>query len=167
MSKYIDLHDTMSMASTVDGANTPTDTIITGTSSDYTESVPYPGAVFVIRHRDSGKVITIINGELRLCEGLNSRGGFHWECIEKDKWLGFRNCVSGTLIGHNNRKKFIAKVDSHQSYEYFALGPSPKGGYELLMRHGYELWSMAIGEDGSELVETKGDGALWDFLKTC
>jgi hypothetical protein len=166
MSKDIDLIDTMSMASTMDGARTPTHTTITETPTDFTESVAYPGAVFIIRHRDSGKVITVVNGELRLCEGFNPRGGFHWECIEKDKWLGFRNCVSGTLIGHNNRKKFIAKVHLHQSYEYFALGPSPKGGYELLMRHGDELWSMAVGEDGSELIETKGDGALWDFLKT-
>ncbi|KAM0207089.1 hypothetical protein ACHAPA_004968 [Fusarium lateritium] len=156
----------MSMASTIDGASTPTHTTITEIPTDCTESVPYPGAVFIIRHRDSGKVITIINGELRLYKGFNPRGGFHWECIERDKWLGFRNCISGKYIGHDGRQKFIAKVDRHQTHEYFALRPSPKGGYELLMRHGNELWGMAIGEDGSELVETKGDGALWDFLKT-
>jgi hypothetical protein len=33
------------------------------------------------------------------------------------------------------------------------------------MRHNNELWSMDIGPDG-QLVETKGEGALWDFLKT-
>ncbi|KAF4992770.1 hypothetical protein FGRMN_6923 [Fusarium graminum] len=139
---------------------------MTETATDYTESVPYPGADFIIRHRDTGKVITIVNGELRLCEGLNPKGGFHWECIARDKWLGFRNCVSGTLIGHNDKKKFIAKATAHQSYEQFALGPSPKGGYELFTRHAHELWSMTVGEDGNELVETKGEGALWDFLKT-
>ncbi|CCT72294.1 uncharacterized protein FFB20_14474 [Fusarium fujikuroi] len=166
MSKEMDLIDTMSMASTVDGQGTPTHTTTTETCRDYTESVPYPGAIFIIRHRDSGKVITIVNGDLRLCEGFNPRGGFHWECIERDRWLGFRNCVSGTIIGHNERKKFIARVDKHQSHEYFTLRPSPQGGYELLMRHGQELWSMAVGDDGSELVEVRGEGALWDFLKT-
>ncbi|KAF5631643.1 dynamin family [Fusarium tjaetaba] len=165
MSKEMDLIDTMSMASTVDGQGTPTHTTTTEHCRDYTESVPYPGATFIIRHRDSGKVITIVNGDLRLCEGFNPRGGFHWECIERDRWLGFRNCVSGTIIGHNDRKKFIARVDHHQSHEYFTLQPSPQGGYELLMRHGQELWSMAVGDDGSELVEVKGEGALWDFLK--
>ncbi|KAI6776229.1 hypothetical protein HG530_000174 [Fusarium avenaceum] len=156
----------MSTASTMDGASTPTHTTTTGISMDYTESVAYPGAVFIIRHHDTGKVITAVNGELRLCEGFNPRGGFHWECIERDKWLGFRNCVSGKFIGHNKKKKFIVGAHTHQAHEYFALGPNPKGGYELLMRHDYELWSMAVGEDGCELVETKGDGALWDFLKT-
>ncbi|KAF5985847.1 dynamin family [Fusarium coicis] len=165
MSKEMDLIDTMSMASTVDGQGTPTHTTTTEHCRDYTESVPYPGAIFIIRRRDSGKVITIVNGDLRLCEGFNPRGGFHWECIERDRWLGFRNCVSGTIIGHNDRKKFIARVNHHQSHEYFTLRPSPQGGYELLMRHGQELWSMAVGDDESELVEVKGEGALWDFLK--
>ncbi|KAF5251345.1 hypothetical protein FANTH_3537 [Fusarium anthophilum] len=162
----MDLIDTMSMASTVDDQGTPTHTTTTEHCRDYTESVPYPGAIFIIRHRDSGKVITIVNGDLRLCEGFNPRGGFHWECIERDRWLGFRNYVSGTIIGHNERKKFIARVDKHQAHEYFTLRPSPQGGYELLMRHGQELWSMAVGDDGSELVEVRGEGALWDFLKT-
>ncbi|KAK2697302.1 hypothetical protein QWA68_003763 [Fusarium oxysporum] len=166
MSKEMDLIDTMSMASTVDSQGTPTHTTTTEHCRDYTESVPYPGAIFIIRHRDSGKVITIVNGDLRLCEGFNPRGGFHWECIERDRWLGFRNCVSGTIISHNERKKFTARVDKHQSHEYFTLRPSPQGGYELLMRHGQELWSMAVGDDGSELVEVRGEGALWDFLKT-
>ncbi|RBQ74470.1 hypothetical protein FVER14953_20336 [Fusarium verticillioides] len=165
MSKEMDLIDTMSMASTVDGQGTPTHTTTTEHCRDYTESVPYPEAIFIIRHRDSGKVITIVNGDLRLCEGFNPRGGFHWECIERDRWLGFRNCVSGTIIGHNDRKKFIARVNHHQSHEYFTLRPSPQGGYELLTRHGQELWSVAVGDDGSELVEVKGEGALWDFLK--
>ncbi|KAM0417127.1 hypothetical protein ACHAPT_012834 [Fusarium lateritium] len=170
MSKEIDdLLDSMSMASTVDGCLTPTHTSVTETGIDNPtpiESVPSPNAVFIIRHRDTGKVITLVDGELRLCEGLSARGGFHWHCVEKDRWLGFRNCVSGTYIGHNERKKFIARVPHHKAHEYFTPRPHPQGGYELLMRHNHELWSMAVGEDGNSLVETKGEGALWDFLKT-
>ncbi|KAF4960984.1 hypothetical protein FGADI_634 [Fusarium gaditjirri] len=166
MSKEVDFVDTMSTASTVDGPGTPTHSTTTEICTVGTESVPYPGAVFIIRHRASGKVITIVNGDLQLCQGFNPRGGFHWACIEQDRWLGFRNCVSGTIIGHNGGKKFIARVDKHQQHEYFTLRPSPQGGYELLTRHGQELWSMAVGDDGSELVEVRGEGALWDFLKT-
>ncbi|KAJ3457554.1 hypothetical protein MRS44_014695 [Fusarium solani] len=163
-----DLIDTMSMASTVDGCPTPTHTSATETGIDNplpVESVPSPDAVFIIRHRDTGKVITLIDGELSLCEGFSARGGFHWHCVEKDRWLGFRNCVSGTYIGHNERKHFIARVSHHRPHEFFTLRPHPQGGYELLMRHNNELWSMDIGPDG-QLVETKGEGALWDFLKT-
>lgn len=165
MNKDFEFLETMSMSSTMDGTATPTHTTMTETLADYTESVPYPGAHFIIRHRDSNKVITLINGELQLAEGLNPKGGFHWECIERDRWLGFRNCVSGTIIGHNDRKKFVARADKHQSYEYFTLRHSPKGGYELLTKHDFELWSMTIADDGKGLVETKEEGVLWDFLK--
>ncbi|KAJ4263122.1 hypothetical protein NW762_006743 [Fusarium torreyae] len=166
MSKDLELIDTISMASTIEGPSTPTHTTITEAPTDYPESVPYPGAVFIIRHHDTGKVITLVNGELRLSEGLSPTGGYHWQCIEKDRWLGFRNCVSGTIIGHNDKKKFIAKAEKHLSFEFFTLRPHPQGGYELLVRHGYELWSMTVGINGNELVETKDEGDLWHFLKT-
>jgi hypothetical protein len=159
------LIDSMSTSSTMDGTATPTHTSMTETLTDCTESVPYPGAHFIIRQHDSNKVITLVGGELQLVEGINPKGGYHWECIEKDRWLGFRNCVSGTIIGHNNSKKFVARADKHQSYEFFTLRPSPQGGYELLTKHNYELWSMNIGDNGNELVETKEPGVLWDFLK--
>jgi hypothetical protein len=160
------LIDSMSTSSTMDGTTTPTHTVMTEILTDYTESVPYPGAQFIIRQRDTDKVITLVGGALKLADGLNPKGGYHWECIEKDRWLGFRNCVSGTIIGHNNGKKFVARAEKHQSYEYISLRPSPQGGYELLTKHGHdELWSMNVADDGEQLVETKGQGALWDFLK--
>ncbi|KAI1073000.1 hypothetical protein LB507_009149 [Fusarium sp. FIESC RH6] len=166
MAKEFELIDNvLSIASTMDGAATPTHLTLTETLSDHIESVPYPGADFIIRLRDTNKYITLVGGNLELTEGLNPKGGYHWECIEKDRWLGFRNCVSGTIIGHNDRKKFHAQASKHQSYEFFTLRPSPQGGYELLTKHNYELWSMAVGEDGKTLVETKEQGALWDFLK--
>ncbi|KAF4983398.1 hypothetical protein FZEAL_1127 [Fusarium zealandicum] len=169
MSKDLELCETMSMASTIDGCPTPTHTTATEAGFDNSgpaESVPWPDAVFIIRHRATGKIITLIDGELQLCEGFSARGGSHWHCAEKDRWLGFRNCVSGTYIGHDERRNFIAKVVQHRAHEYFTPRAHPDGGYELLMRHGHELWSMAVGDDGKSLVETKGEGALWDFLKT-
>ncbi|KAM5356444.1 hypothetical protein ACJ41O_003090 [Fusarium nematophilum] len=173
MGKDIEVSDTMSMASTIDGSGflTPTHTADTATEVGFdggpspTEAVPGPDAVFVIRHRETGRVITLVDGDLRLCEGFSARGGFHWHCVEKDRWLGFRNCVSGTYIGHNERKGFIARVTHHRQHEYFCVRAHPRGGYELLMRHGNELWSMAVGGDGAALAETKGEGALWDFLR--
>ncbi|QPC76319.1 hypothetical protein HYE68_007071 [Fusarium pseudograminearum] len=161
------LLDSMSTTSSnMDGTATPTHTVMSETLSDYTESVPYPGAHFIIRQRDTGKVITLVAGDLQLADGLNPKGGYHWECIEKNRWLGFRNCVSGTIIGHNNNKKFVARAEKHQSYEYITLRPNPQGGYELMTKHNHdELWSMNVADDGQQLVETKGQGALWDFLK--
>jgi hypothetical protein len=132
---------------------------------DYPESVHYPEMVFIIRLHDTNKAITLVDDELRLCEGFSARAGFHWQCVEKDIWPGLLNSVSGTMIGHNSRKKFITKAEKHLEFELFTPRPHPQGGYELLARHGQELWSMTVAEDGTELIETKGEGSLWDFLK--
>ncbi|KAK7432535.1 hypothetical protein QQZ08_000742 [Neonectria magnoliae] len=170
MSKEIELCDSMSMASTADGdgCNTPTTTTITSDGFDaLDEAVPGPDEVFIIRHREHGLVITLVDGQLQLCTKLSPQGGFHWRCVEKDGWLGFRNSISGTYIGHDERKKFIARVSHHKGHEKFCVRPHPKkGGYELLMRHGNELWRMDMGSDGKTLVETKQEGATWDFFKT-
>ncbi|PKS12460.1 hypothetical protein jhhlp_000666 [Lomentospora prolificans] len=129
------------------------------------KSVLCPDATFIIQHRDTGRIVTLVDGELRLCEGYSSRGGFHWQCVTKDRWLGFRNAVSGTYIGHNDKKKFIANVRHHQSNEHFLERLNQKGSYEVLVKHGNDLRSMAIGSDGTSLVETKDEGDLWDFIK--
>lgn len=171
MSKDLDFCDTMSTVSTTDGdgRNTPTPSTIAegGHDTMVTEAVPGPDEIFVIRNRENGMAIALVDGQLQLCEGVTAPGGSHWRCVEKEGWLGFRNCVSGTYIGHDGEKKFIAKVSHHYPHEYFCVRPHPqKGGYELLMRHGNELWRMNVGSDGKSLVETKHDGATWDFFKT-
>ncbi|KAH7141356.1 hypothetical protein B0J13DRAFT_57589 [Dactylonectria estremocensis] len=170
MSKDFEFCDSMSTASTADdGCITPTHTNITegGYDTLVTEAVPGPDEIFIIRHRQSGMAITLADGQLQLCEGLNPPGGFHWRCVEKEGWLGFRNCVSGTYIGHDERKRFVARVSHHKPHEYFCVRPHPKkGGYELLMRHGNELWRMDVSKDGKALVESKQEGATWDFFKS-
>lgn len=171
MSKDLEFCDTMSTASMADGdgCNTPTHTTITegGYDTLVTEAVPGPDEIFIIRNRENGMAITLVDGQLQLCEGLTAPGGSHWRCVEREGWLGFRNCVSGTYIGHDDRKNFVARVSHHMTHEYFCVRPHPKkGGYELLMRHGNELWRMNVGSDGKSLVETKHDGVTWDFFKT-
>lgn len=130
-------------------------------------AVPGPDDVFIIRNRETCKTITLLDGKLQLCEELTLQGGFHWLCVEKDGWLGFRNCVSGTYMGHDgdNKKRFVARVTHHRDHEYFCVRPNAKrGGYELLMRHGQKLWKMAVADDGKTLIEvTQGEGATWDF----
>ncbi|KAF7560811.1 hypothetical protein G7046_g3348 [Stylonectria norvegica] len=174
----LDLHvdDALSVASTDEyddynlQCNTPTTTVACSTSGFIAPShtmAPWPGHTFVIRERTSGLTMTMLNGQLQLYEGFSSRGGFHWECVEKSGWLGFRNCVSGMYLGHNARGTFIAKFDQHKSHEFFTARAHPDGGYVLLFRCGDELLKVAVKEDSCSkvLVQTKGEGARWDFYR--
>lgn len=169
-----ELFDTLSASSATasDGPYTPShssEATMTGSNSIVATilepAVPGPDETFLIRHRETSGTITLIDGQLRLCDELTLQGGFHWRCEEKDGWLGFRNCVSGTYIGYDDKKKFIARVTHHRDHEYFCVRPhARKGGYELLTRHGQKLWRMGVADDGKTLVEiTQGEGATWDF----
>lgn len=64
--------------------------------SSSAEVVPLPGNTYVIRARDSGLAIAIVNRELKLmdwdCAGDKS---FHWECEESGGWFAFKNTVGG------------------------------------------------------------------------
>lgn len=147
---------------------TPTNTIFTDFSRSHTTSsdaVPWAGETYMIRDRLHGRIITLEESNLRLETHISRTGGWHWVCVEKDGWLGFRNRVSGTYIGHNGKGKFYAKVTHHKDHEYFCARRHLDGGYLLLMRHGSKLWKMDIGEDGHELIETENEGTVWEFVK--
>ncbi|KAI5458469.1 hypothetical protein BGZ63DRAFT_47157 [Mariannaea sp. PMI_226] len=165
--------DIFDRASTDGGGRTPSRSSETSlndgrprTADSAEPAFPWPGETFIIRLRDTGQTVTLVDGRLELCDEFRPEGGCHWRCEEKDGWFGFRNCVSGTYIGHDGKKKFIAKVSHHREHEYFCVRFNPKrGGFELLTRHGPELWRMNVGQDGKTLVETKGDSVTWDFFK--
>ncbi|KAI0600116.1 hypothetical protein F4775DRAFT_548087 [Biscogniauxia sp. FL1348] len=127
-------------------------------------SVPSQGNVYAIRHRDSGKAITMGIEGLQL-KKIGPMGGWHWMCVEKDGWLGFRNVVSGRYLGRNDKGGFHALQPHHQGWEYFVAKASPRGGYEMLTLHGWKFMKMSVAEDGSNLTQTDGDGARWDFVK--
>lgn len=148
--------------------NTPTYTTVTDDLWDHVpdcDAVPWAGETFIIRNRVHGQIITLKDGNLRLEANVSGIGGSHWVCVETDGWLGFRNCVSGTYIGHNGHRSFHAKATLHKNFEFFCAKRHPDGGYLLLTIHGSIFWKMDIGEDGNELVETGNEGTVWEFIK--
>ena len=127
------------------------------------EVAPWPEKTFIIRENNTHLMITVVGGGLKVCDHITGRGGFHWECVEKNGWLGFCNSVSGTLIGHNSRGAYIAAATLHRQYEGFCARRHPEGGYILVTRHSDNLLSMKVGLSGT-LVETKDEGTRWEFI---
>lgn len=139
-------------------------------SSFLSDVVPWPGHTFVIRDLDSHRMITIVDGVVRLKFNIGGQGGYYWQCVEKNGWLGFRDPVHGMYLGHNGQGRFIAEVKHHRSYEQFCVRKHPKQGYILLTHNsrlgGCEMKKMAVAEDGDRLVETTAEGAVWGFERT-
>ena len=61
-----------------------------------TETVPWPGHTFLIKERESGKVMALLNGRLQLQENdMAGDRSSHWVCELARGWLVFRNPISG------------------------------------------------------------------------
>lgn len=178
----------ISLNSSYDSVSTPTHTSLpeSCTDLDLPPSLasemgpPYKGATFIIRDIQRGFVITLTDGKLCLLPGhdfdlfsfCSDGRGNHWRCVEnKDRWLGFKNVVSGTFIGHDNNQKnwrFMAKVEAHNQWGFFCLRHHPSGGYEMLIKHLDGFRAMKVGgSDSRELMvaEEGHGGTIWEFLE--
>ncbi|KAI1398639.1 hypothetical protein F4819DRAFT_18962 [Hypoxylon fuscum] len=165
--------DTSPGSSTVGDATPTTGFSMVDDTEDYQhppspvprETAPWPGETYIIQDPKTKRQITLVEGKLRLEDHLGFQGGYHWRCIETDGWLGFRNPIDNSLIGHDNEKNFIAQNKSHKSWEFFNTRAHPDGGYILLVVHGWVQWKMTIAKDGRSLVETRDGGTAWEFVK--
>lgn len=161
--------------STVSLTSLSDDGIMTPTSSDfakpslteYVPSVPGPGKTYKIHLKNTEKVITLTEGRVVLQSPAEAqRGeGYYWACVEMHvgNWLGFRNHVSGTFLGHDGRSGLHAKVTYHQAHESFCVRHHREGGYLLLVRYPRdEMRQIGCAPDGKTLVE-KEHGDQWVF----
>ncbi|KAK3324245.1 hypothetical protein B0T19DRAFT_428141 [Cercophora scortea] len=141
------------------------------------DAVPVPGDTFILVHQPDGRALTLLNGKLRLASltaAARSGGSFHWACVEKKGWLGFRNAASGAYLGHDGRmgrdgrKGIRATAWRHEGWEYFcARRHAGGGGYVLLTTHWDTLLKVAVeGEgEGVRVVAREEGGSVWEFRK--
>jgi len=127
------------------------------------------GHKFLIRERQSGKVITYMNsGGLGLQDMLNAkRADMEWLCVEKNGYFGLQNPKSGRYIGHNGNhsEALQASATVLNAWECITARDQPGGGYKLLMPHWLaSLKTVVIAEDGKTLVRRDHGDTLWDFI---
>lgn len=140
----------------------------------YAGAAPWDGHTFIIRDPESKLVIALRDGVLGLYPQQYYYGGAsHWRCIESGRmWLGFKNVISGTFIGHNDKGNFFASAKHHGNWEGFCTRQHPGGGHLLLMKKNNDIldgfFPMKIGGNkNTELVvSTKQEGGTaWEFIR--
>ncbi|EAA31049.1 hypothetical protein NCU04752 [Neurospora crassa OR74A] len=74
---------------------------------------PTPGFTYIILHHPTNRGLSIIKGEPTLHRVpepkpgishpllLEGKTNWHWECVEADNWLSFRNAATGRFLGHD------------------------------------------------------------------
>lgn len=155
----------------------------TSTASKFerVEICPEPGGTFVLSTINTNRILVLKYGQLCLAEEPTEAYGSLWQCVEKDGWLGFRNTVSGTYIGHNNCRprspkegisytwRFQGSASKHTDCEFLQVRRHRSGGYSLWVKHYDKLFPMAAdpkGVDDGVFVDTNGRNWItWEFLE--
>ncbi|KAI1371151.1 hypothetical protein F4677DRAFT_450720 [Hypoxylon crocopeplum] len=156
------------------GIATPTHTMSTGDwtehqrsytpKADPTETVPWPGQTYVIKERDTGRLITLADGIITLQSRPTDMGGWHWKVTESNGWLIISNRVSGARLDLDGCSRiYAADYNCKIPRGQFCARRHPEGGYLLLLREGRGLNKLAVVQDDKTLTTTSGDGTLWDF----
>lgn len=136
--------------------------------SSSSSSVLRPGQVYIINSVSDGRAITLQDGEIELASPTDSTA--HWICIKHKGWYGFRNAVSGKLLGHNIVGDLCCFADEHKAWERFHVSPGMNGGYVLHMTDWDSLWHVGTVErEGLERLAKveEGDkaGLGWEFIE--
>ena len=157
---------------------TPPETVVTDPLNDHemfgraelsSLLVPWPGSIFIIRCVTSGRVITLLDGQIAL-NAPGGRGSIYWTCVETKGWLGFQNVVSGMFLGHDTKGNLHCSAKRHLSWEYFNVRMRPEGGCVLLMTHFDKLWHVGVKTEANveklaKIAEGGSDGMTWEFVK--
>lgn len=163
--------------STINAADTPPES----TTSQYLEDlpneppkpdscIPWPGSSFQLRCAATGHILTLIGGQVVLAPAASGRGGSdHWECMENNGWLGFRNKASGYFLGHNIHGYVLCSVSHHRGWERFCARITPEGTFFLLMTQWESLWyvggSMGNGDTRLAKLWDAKRAIAWEFVK--
>lgn len=136
-------------------------------------SVPWPGSTFIIRSVLTGRLLTLLDGQVVLAPP-GGRGSIHWKCVEEKGWLGFRNTISGRFLGHNKNGRLCCVADRQQGWENFCVRMTPDENYVLLMTHFERLWKVGLKVEGNgageklvkmNAVDAEKGKVEWDFIK--
>jgi hypothetical protein len=145
---------------TDDAIMTPTTSSESETWFDlgYTPAVPESGKVYKIHLKNSDKLIMVTGGDVvaQPPDEVKLGAGWHWACVERRNWLGFRNRVTGTYLGCSAWTGGIeAGMPLQTGSECFCVRHDPRGGYLLLVNSGHrkksEMQQVICAEDGKTL----------------
>ncbi|KAI0886781.1 uncharacterized protein GGS22DRAFT_158657 [Annulohypoxylon maeteangense] len=130
-------------------------------------TVPWPGGTYIIRDPKSNRQITLVDGHISMEPHLGDQGGYHWHCISKDGWLGFRNPSDGLHLGHDNKGNIVANQRHHLGWESFVTRGYPDGGQMIYTRHDNIKLRVISNLEGYKLGyhSDEKNGIVWEFIK--
>jgi hypothetical protein len=130
------------------------------------------GKTYMIRHRDSGKVIMVVDGEVLVDADIDTKGGFRWHCEEISGWLAFREAVSGIYLSHeesDDEVRFVPEGKVFDLFTRFQIRPH-RGGHYLLATEGSGMIRVGLYDnfvDETRLIgaDSVAEAVVWEFVE--
>ncbi|KAK3342426.1 hypothetical protein B0H65DRAFT_218819 [Neurospora tetraspora] len=100
---------------------------------------PTAKSTYLVLHQPTNLALTLVGGKLTLHKvpavvgedhPLAGKCSWHWQCVETDGWLGFRNAASGRYLGLDGGKK---DPDSEQPSGIYRVVSIKHGASERLV----------------------------------
>lgn len=144
---------------------TPPTTDAGGSSVD--GSVPWPGNVFYIIEKTTGKAITILEDTPALLDRKNPNDPRSWWlCVEKDGYYGFQNPSSGRFLGHDGSSGMKTSAMRLNKWELWTPRHYPEGGYQIMSPfYSATLMVLCVAEDGKALARRTHGTTVWEFVR--
>jgi hypothetical protein len=141
-------------------------------STGMAETVLWPGGIYIIFEKASGRVITHSRGIVTLQDvdadssATDGQVSNRWLCVERNGYFGLHDPKSGRYVGHNNNYGMVANATEFNDWESIVPRAHPDGGFQLLVPHWWHsLRTVVVGEDGRSLVTRPHGETIWTFLK--
>jgi len=164
--------------STVDSDFTPPPSVTESDMVETTQLQPRPdpdtppvqGNTYIVKSATTDEVIALVGGEIRL-QRPEEVGAFEWLCIGAEGgYIGFKNIISGKLLGRDRSWRLACYADGHNMWEWFHPRHRSGQGYVLFMIDFWEKRPVAVVEYGGRRCPAMikcGDGneLVWQFIK--
>ncbi|KAI0468133.1 hypothetical protein F4859DRAFT_215671 [Xylaria cf. heliscus] len=134
---------------------------------NFSPRAPSPGKTYIIRHRNSGKVVALKRGRLGLEDDSDPKISCRWDCMQTLGWFGFCDTASNNFLGRDGNFAFRASAKLHLPWEWFVIAAQGNEGWYLQSPHWLSLRWVGIGKDGRTLVDvtSSAEAALWEFVE--
>lgn len=129
------------------------------------DATPWPKKTFIIRNRDDGRAITLINGRVRLMGMTGHVGCCLWRCDETGIHFAFRSIVSGGFLGCDVYEDVCVAAHIPTTSEQFAAWKHPDGGWELLLMAKNRKVKLGIEKGSQKVVLVEEGETTWEFCE--
>lgn len=143
----------------------------------YFPAVPWPGNMYIITERSSGRPVIRSEDDGRVVlgepddddwdlQGPKAAANGRWYCVESNNYLGFQDPQTSRYLGHNIHDNVMATARSIGDWEHVIVRPHPNGGFQLMSKYWISsLMLLTIDADGKSLVRRMHGSTLFDFKK--